>query len=273
MNHKLLWDCHLHSSFSGDSSTPMESLIQKAISLGLDGICFTEHLDPDFPETPDGSQFDLDIDSYHKELLRLQEIYSEKLDMRFGIELGLQPHLAEHFHNLLKDHDFDFVIGSSHIIHGCDPYYPEFFQGRKESAVYMEYFECTLENLASFSEMDVYGHIDYIVRYGPNKNLEYSYERYEDILEEILHTLIKKNVGIELNTGGYHYGLGEPNPSKAILKRYKELGGEIITIGSDAHAPDKVSYAFDKAREDLLECGFRYYTFFKNRKPEFLPLA
>lgn len=77
----------------------------------------------------------------------------------------------------------------------------------------MEYFESILENLAVFSEMDVYGHIDYVVRYGPNQNREYSYGRYQDILDEILRTIISKGCGIELNTGGFHYGLGERTPA------------------------------------------------------------
>ena len=78
---------------------------------------------------------------------------------------------------------------------------------------------------------------------------------------------------IELNTGGYHYGLGEPNPCTAVIRRYRELGGEIITVGADAHSPEKISFAFDKAAKVLSDCGFRYYTVFKNRKPEFIRLS
>ena len=167
---------------------------------------------------------------------------------------------------------FDFVIGSSHVVHGCDPYYGEFFKNRREADCYREYFESILENLRVFSDIDVYGHIDYIVRYGSNQNRDYSYESYQDVLDEILRTLIKKNTGIEINTGGYHYGLGEPNPCTAVIRRYRELGGEVITIGADAHSPDKIAFAFDKAAEILKDCGFRYYTIFKGRKPEFIRL-
>lgn len=272
MNNPILWDCHMHSSFSADSETPMENMVQEAITHGLSGICFTEHLDPDYPEIPDPIDFSLDIPSYQARLLSLKETYRSQLDIRFGIELGLQPHLGEHFRKLLKETPFDFVIGSSHVVHGYDPYYPQYFQGRKESAAYMEYFESILENIACFSEMDVYGHIDYVVRYGPNQNREYSYGRYQDILDEILRRLISKNVGIELNTGGYHYGLGEPNPCTAIIRRYRQLGGELITIGADAHTPDKIAFSFEKAAEILLECGFRYYTVYRDRKPEFVRL-
>ena len=272
MNRRILWDCHMHSSFSADSPTPMEDMIRQAVFLGLQGITFTEHLDPDSPATPDGLDFSLDIPSYQEKLFQLQDTYKDKIQIRFGIELGLQMHLADYFHSLMQEFPFDFAIGSSHLVHGFDPYYPEFFQGRKESRCYMEYFESILENLSCCKDFDVYGHIDYIVRYGSNKNREYSYGRYKDILDEILKKLISMGKGIELNTGGYHYGLGEPNPCVGIIRRYRELGREIITIGADAHTPDKAAYAFDRAEAVLDRCGFRYYTVFKEHKPEFLPL-
>lgn len=175
MNRRILWDCHMHSSFSADSPTPMEDMIRQAVSLGLQGITFTEHLDPDYPATPDGLDFSLDIPSYQEKLFQLQDTYKDKIQIRFGIELGLQMHLADYFHSLMQEFPFDFAIGSSHLVHGFDPYYPEFFQGRKESRCYMEYFESILENLSCCKDFDVYGHIDYIVRYGSNKNREYSY--------------------------------------------------------------------------------------------------
>lgn len=268
----IFWDCHMHSAFSADSHTPTEDMIHQAIALGLKGICFTEHLDPDYPKTPDNLEFSLDVPAYYSKLMELKDTYKEKLDIRFGIELGLQPHLREFFHNLLKEYPFDFVIGSSHLVHGADPYYPEFFQDRPEQTAYMEYFESILKNLSAFDEMDTYGHLDYIVRYGPNQNRFYSYRRYQDILDAILKKLVEKQIGLEINTGGYHYGLGEPNPCTDIIRRYKQLGGEIVTIGADAHTPDKIGYAFDRAAQVLKECGFEYYTVFSGRKPEFIKL-
>lgn len=272
MNHQVLWDCHTHTSFSADSETPMESMIEKAIQKGLQGICFTEHLDPDYPKTPDQIKFDLDVRNYQETLFSLKEQYSNQIDIRFGIELGIQKHLKDFFQGLLFAAPFDFVIGSSHVVHGYDPYYPEYFQDRDEASCYLEYFESILENLSSFSDMDVYGHIDYIVRYGPNKNRDYSYGKYQEILDEILKTLISCGRGIELNTGGFQYGLGEPNPCTDVIRRYKELGGEIITIGSDAHKPDRIAYSFDRAVSILEHCGFQYYTVFQNRRPQFFKL-
>lgn len=269
---KILWDCHMHSSFSSDSNTPMEKMAEKAAALGMKGITFTEHLDPDYPPVPDGLEFTVDTAAYKEKLFEIKELFKDKLDIRFGIELGIQPHLGDFFTKLANEFPFEFIIGSSHVVHGADPYYPSYFENREESAGYLEYFESILENISAWDGMDVYGHIDYVVRYGPNRNKFYSYDRYREILDEILKTLISRGKGIELNTGGYHYGLGEPNPCTEVIRRYRELGGEIITIGADAHTPEKIAYGFDKAAAVLTACGFRHYTVFKDRKPEFYRL-
>ena len=123
MSNQILWDCHMHSSFSADSDTSMEDMIHEAIQRNLSGICFTEHLDPDYPPTPDNEIFELDLDGYRETLFRLREKYQKELQIHFGIELGLQPHLHDYFHELLATMPFDFVIGSSHVVHGYDPYY------------------------------------------------------------------------------------------------------------------------------------------------------
>lgn len=272
MINKILWDCHMHSSFSADSETPMEKMIEKSILLGLSGICFTEHYDPDYPVTPDHASFPLDFQSYRNTFSLLKESFSEQISLNFGIELGLQPHLKDQFHTLVTEYPFDFVIGSSHVVHRKDPYYPSYYAQRSEDESYREYFESIAENVHIFSDIDVYGHLDYVVRYGPNQNKYYSYSKYEDIIDEILKILVEKGIGMEVNTGGFHYGLGQPNPCTDIIKRYREFGGEIITIGADAHKPEFIGYDFNKAAAILQDCGFSYYTVFFNRKPHFLPL-
>ena len=266
------WDCHMHSSFSADSDTPMEEMIRKAVSMGLPGICFTEHLDPDYPDTPDHLDFSLDILSYRETFFDLKEKYTSEIPLRFGIELGLQPHLGETLSAVVRQEKFDFVIGSSHVVHGIDPYYPKYYEGRSEKTAYREYFESILENLNTYSDFDVYGHLDYVVRYGPDRNRFYTYEAYADIIDEILRKLISMGKGIEVNTAGFKYGLGHPNPTEAVLLRYHELGGEILTLGADAHAPEHVAYAFDRLPQILRHAGFRYFTVFTGRKPDFLPL-
>lgn len=266
----MLWDQHMHCNFSGDSDALPEDMIKAGIAHGLSGICFTDHLDYDYPEEP--NIFLLDFDNYFKVLPDLRKKYADKISVNIGIELGLQPQAAGQNLAVAEKYPFDFIIGSSHVVNHMDPYYPEFFAGRDEDVAYMEYFESVLENINSGVDFDVYGHIDYVVRYGPNKNAFYTYEKFKDIIDEILTQLISKGKGIEVNTGGFKYGLGHPNPTEDIIKRYRELGGEIITMGADAHVPEYVAYEFDKAAHIIKNCGFKYYTVFKNRKAEFIPL-
>ena len=268
----VFWYCHMHSSYSADSDTPMEEMVRKAVSLGLPGICFTEHLDPDYPDTPEHLDFSLDIPSYRKAFFDLKEKYASRIPLRFGIELGLQPHLGETLSDVVRQEDFDFVIGSSHVLDHEDPYYPVFFNGKNEKDVYRRYFESELECLQAFSDFDVYGHLDYIVRYGPRKNADFRFDDHAEVLDALLEELIRKDIGLEINTGGFHYALGEPNPSSEILSRYHHLGGRIITIGADAHSPDRIAFAFDKAKDVLLRCGFREFTVFTRLKPTFYPI-
>lgn len=265
----MLWDTHMHCYFSGDSDADPKEMVQAAMECGLDGICFTDHQDYDYRETP--GQFDLDVPSYREEILDLQKDYAP-FPVLWGIEIGLQPHTLEQNQALTQRYPFDFVIGSSHCVRNIDVYYPAFYEGRTEAAAYLEYFEAILQNINSGADFDVYGHLDYIVRYGPTKNLQYSYRKYAEVIDEILRQLIAHGKGIELNTAGFKYGLGHPNPTEEILSRYHELGGEILTLGSDGHKPEHVAYDFAKIPQLLKNAGFSYYTVFKKREPEFLPV-
>lgn len=271
MSMPIRTDYHLHSSFSGDSPAPMEAMIQQAVSLGLSQICFTEHMDMDYIyiHEEDAGMFDLNTDSYLCDFIRYREKYADRIQVCFGVELGLQPDTASKNAAYAKAYDFDFIIASSHVCNGKDPYYPDFYEGRSEEEAYLEYFSSILDNLKVFTDFDVYGHLDYVVRYGPNKDARYSYAQYRDLFDRILKLLIENGKGIEINTGGIKYGLRELNPCTDIIKRYKQLGGEIITIGSDAHTPDKIANGFERAADILAECGFRYYNTFRGRTPEY----
>ena len=266
----MLWDTHMHTNFSGDSNANPLAMIQYAMDCGLDGICITDHLDYDYREEPE--LFLLDLEKYRREIAQLRRQFHNVFPIRYGIEIGLQPHLTQQNNLVTAAYPFDFVIGSSHVVHHADPYYGKYYEGRSEKEAYLEYFESVLENVCSEADYDVYGHLDYVVRYGPNKNRDYSYSAYADIIDEILRQLIAHGKGIELNTAGFKYGLGHPNPTEEILKRYRELGGEILTIGADAHRPDDIAYDFDKVPEILSRSGFTHYTVFSNRKPEWIAL-
>lgn len=270
----IIADYHLHSSFSGDSDVPMERMIERGIILGLGAMCFTEHMDMDYPYTKpeEEGMFDLNTDSYLYDLLRYRFKYQDLVRILFGVELGVQPHLHKELSDYVKNREFDFVIASSHLCNRKDPYEPSFYEGRSDEEAYREYFSSIMDNLNVFSDFDVYGHLDYVVRYGKTKDKDYSYEKYRDLIDPVLEKLIQMGKGIEVNTGAIRHQLKELNPCNGILKRYRELGGEIITIGSDAHEPSHVAYGFDRAAEVLKECGFQYYTTFERRIPTFLKL-
>lgn len=270
----ILSDCHLHTNHSGDSSTPMEEMILQGISQGLSTLCFTEHHDLDFPITtldPKG-KFECNADLYFRDFTKYQNKYADKIQLLFGIELGLQPSVIEQNKSYIEAYDFDFIIGSSHLCNGIDPSCPEFYRNRSEEEAYREYFDSILENINSFSDFDVYGHLDYVVRYGPNTDTEYSYTKYQDILDKIIRSLIENGKGIEINTGGLKRGMRDLHPCTDIIKRYKSLGGEIITVGSDAHVPMNIATHFKRSEDVLIECGFRYYTIFEHRTPIFKKL-
>lgn len=264
-------DYHLHSSFSGDSDTPMEEMVRQGIKMGLSYMCFTEHNDFDYPASEQEPEniFELNPDSYLYDFLKVKEKYADKIQLRFGLELGLQPHLSKRNAAFAKAHEYDFIIASSHVCNGKDPYYPAFFEGRTQEEAYREYFESILANLKVFSNFDVYGHLDYVVRYGPKKDEGYSFEIYQDILDKILEKLIAEGKGIEINTSALSKGLKEPNPCTDIIRRFRLMDGEIITIGSDAHTPDKIASDFKIAESILAECGFGYYCTFERREPTF----
>lgn len=264
-------DYHMHSNHSSDSDEPMENMILKAIDLGFDSICFTEHHDIDYPVTPDDEEglFNLNTDSYLYELIGLRHKYEDKIKVLFGVEIGMQKHLRRELAVYAKSYDFDYIIGSKHLVDRMDPYYRDTLPKMTDEELYRLYFSEMLEDLKGFSNFDVLGHLDYIVRYGYEMDKEYSYDKYKDVIDPVLVKLIEMEKGLEVNTGGLKYGLRETNPGKDIVKRYKELGGEIITIGSDAHNVDYIGYEFDKVKEMLTECGFSYYSTFEKRVAEF----
>lgn len=255
-------DFHTHTDFSTDSSQPMEGAVIAMLDKGLKTVCFTEHMDMDYP----GGEFLLDTAAYRGELFRLREKYSGRIEILFGVELGLMDYLTPRLREYTAGWDFDFVIGSSHLVEGADPYEPEYFAKFGDHNGILRYFESILKNIRAFDDFDVYGHLDYVVRYSAAKT--YRPGDFRELLDEILKTLVSMGKGIELNTAGLKYGLGFAHPHPELLRRYRELGGGIITIGSDGHKAEHYAWEFNRAAEILSAAGFRYYTVFRSRKPE-----
>ena len=273
-------DMHMHTWFSTDYEACPCDMADEAVRKGLKTICFTDHFDKDDLEW--GEEGIFDVDAYFVEMQKLQEEYAGKLNIRIGIELGLRTYLKDYYEELTKKYPFDFVIGSVHnvpykkdaegnILY-TDPAAEKLFTDRTDKEAYRLMMETTLENVRTSDCFQTLGHLDYVVRYGKSREKEYSYTDYADIIDEILKLLIEKEKGLEVNSAGLKYGLPFAHPHPDVLKRYRELGGEIITIGADAHKPEHIAYDFAKAEEILKSCGFKYYTEFFEQKPVFKQL-
>lgn len=267
----ILADQHMHTSFSFDSKASMKDMIDSAINKGLKHINITEHNDFEYPvdeKNPVGC-WDLNVDSYLYELLNLREVYKDKIQIGFGIEIGMQEVAFRKNAVLAHSHEFDYCIGSIHLVNGVDTYDPKYYEDKTPKAAFEEYYDCVIRNIRQFQNFDALGHLDYLTRKIPGGEDVYSPLDYIDRVDEIFNILIKDEKGLELNTQAFARGFKNPNPCPALLKRYKELGGEIIVVGSDAHTPEGIAAGFDIAEEMLKDAGFKYYCVFKDRIPTF----
>ncbi|SMB83435.1 histidinol-phosphatase (PHP family) [Desulfonispora thiosulfatigenes DSM 11270] len=267
---KVLIDQHVHTDFSPDSNTSMENMVKRAIELGLKEITFTDHVDYDYPDI-DGVLFEVNYDKYMEEMAKLKNRYPE-IEILMGVEVGYQPHLNERIDKLIKSYPFDFVIGSIHICDGLDLYTGDFFKGKTQKGSYLRYLENVKNCVQNFDNCDIFGHLDVIIRYGDFKNKDLRYEEFQESIDEILKLVIKKDKGIELNTSGIRYNLADMHPQKGILEKYHDLGGKILTLGSDAHNTRDLCAGFKNATQELKNIGFTKVTKFKARKPSFISI-
>ncbi len=278
----IKYDIHMHSSFSTDSNEPMENMILSAIDKGLLGICFTEHMDYNFPEgfvsqeeldNSDGLPvFTFDTYKYFKKLDEMRQKYSDRIQILTGVEIGLKNDAIEKNSELSQNPNFDFIIGSTHLVDNIDIYNKCYWESYGEENGLKSYFEAYYNNLndAKDIKFDTLGHLDYAVRYSPSGYNFYSYERFKDIIDAILEYIIKNNIALEINTSGYRRDNFMPNPHYDIILRYKQMGGEMITFGADAHDISRVAANFDDAMKLAIKAGFEKYCIFHKHKVKFL---
>lgn len=266
-------DSHIHSNFSGDSMEKLENIIERAIETGMDEITITDHLDLEFPG--EINIFELDFKTYVETLKKLKNLYKNNIKIKIGIELGLQPQLKDKYDEIFNCEDVDFIIGSFHCVRGMDVADRKFFEKYSKDEAHRIYFEEILNTIDLFPKINVCGHLDFINRYGRSVYDDYkkiNFEMHKELIDKILIKLIEKNIGIEINTSALRYGLRDFHPCRKILKRYKELGGKIITMGSDAHRALDIMRDFDKARDVLKEIDFENFCVFEKRKAEYKEL-
>ena len=260
-------DYHIHTSLSADCDFSMNQMAKAAVDRGLKYICFTDHIDFDFPS----GEFMVDFDEYKNQLEDAKKAFPQ-ISIAKGIEAGIETQTWHRYKDLLKGQDLDFIIGSIHVVFGYDPYYPELWDSVTKQQVFDEYSILLLNCLEAIEVFDVLGHIGYIGKYCPFEDNLFKYSDYSDIIDTILKKIIKSNKGLEVNTSGL-LKTADYMPEKPIIERYHELGGEIITIGSDAHLPDNVGYKSKEALEYLKHVGFKHVFTYNQRSPVAVPIS
>lgn len=262
-----MYDYHTHTSFSDDCESPMKSMIEQACKLNIKELAITDHFDPDYPDK--NFPFIINFEKYHQALLEAEETYKNKIRIVKGLEIGLQVGAPlKKGDTAAKAFAYDFILGSFHCADGHDLYGGEFFQDKTPLQAYLTFYEEVYNCLCTYQEYDILGHINIIDRYAPEIPLS---STYDDLVDIILRRIIDDGKGLEFNTSSFRYQMGDRTiPTNKILQRYRDLGGEIITMGSDAHQPDQIAYAFPFAKEVLQATGFRYFTTFDQRKPDFI---
>jgi histidinol-phosphatase (PHP family) len=259
-------DYHIHTKFSVDSEAKMEAACEVAISHGISEIAFTDHLD----FGPEDSSGYFHTAEYLTAIERCRERYDGQLVVRAGIEAG-EPHLfAAEAAEVIARGDFDLVLGSAHYAEGLQAAWLEDFFEQPLRQAYESYFRQVVD-LSAEGEFDILAHIDLVKRDARKFGRHYDGPQpYADMIRTALRSLVERGKGMELNTSPLRRGQSEPCPSLQILHWYRELGGEILTLGSDAHSPAAVGAHLDLAIEIAKSIGFEYLATFSRRQIDWI---
>lgn len=254
-----MFDYHMHSIVSFDGHDSGLALAQAAKAAGLKEICFTDHMD--YIRHTDRQPLIFDLDTYSREYDALE---LPGLKIRRGMEFGLYTDNTETLKEILQKRRFDYVLGSVHFVDDLDVYFAEYWEGKTIFQAQRRYFEEMLACVQVHEDYDVLAHMTYLHKSricpatGP-----LPYADHAEIIDEILRTLAQKGKGLELNTSGLDR-CGGFLPTPDYFRRFRELGGEIVTIGSDAHRSNRVGQYANEACEVLKEI-FGYVCTFEER--------
>ena len=238
----------------------------RAQEAGLREICFAEHVEIGHIYNTNWTG-KLDWNRYSQEIEKARAEYPA-LKIHIGAEAGLQPHVLEETGTYLGKLPLDFILASQHVCGGADPYMDKtFYENRARKEAYMEFLKETYQCINHFNDFDVIGHLSYVAMFDPHPT-PLEYHDYPEILDEILRSLAERGKGVEVNTTGYYF-FDVPQASLSVLRRFRELGGEVVTTGSDAHFPVAVGHNFDLASQLIREAGFRDVCTFEERKAIF----
>ncbi len=264
-----MYDLHVHCSLSADSEADAVEVVQAAIDKGLKGLCFTDHIDMFYPE--DSVAFNFLWEEYDANKARVISAYKDNKDIEilFGVELGIVPGMEkEQMAKLSGGSGLDFILAAQHCIDGEDPYYRHWYEGKDFFEACTLYLQETYKAIRNFDEYDALAHLCTAVKWAPYEHRNFEYNDAKDVFDELLKFIIRKNKGLEINMSAYSRK-GFEMPSLSVLTRYKELGGEILTLGSDCHRAEGVGAHLEIAGSIAKKAGFKYLTVFRKRKPEF----
>jgi histidinol-phosphatase (PHP family) len=259
-------DCHTHSIFSSDGYETLDKIIENAIDKGLQYIAITDHLDRDYLFCNKKVR-QLDVDKYYKALVEVKQKYEGKIKIGVGIEAGYSKEAERLNKEIINKYDFDIVINSIHTVDGEDAYFGAYFDNKDKNKAYTRYLEMVLQSLNADYKFNVIAHLGYVSRNAPYKDKYFNYSEFKDYIDMILKTIIEKGVALEVNTNVGN-ALSETLPNYEILKRYKELKGEIINFGSDAHKIIRICDKYDMVVQNLKDIGFKYLTYYINKIPQ-----
>lgn len=269
MNFSNIVDLHTHSIFSFDGNDSCEKLCQSAIEKGVSVLAITDHCDID------GADMDADelCSSQIKELSHLQEKFKDSLCLLKGLEIGQGIYRKELVQKVLSKYDYDFILGSLHNLENMEDFY---FLDYSKFDVYKlleQYFEGLLELTEWNSSFDSLAHLTYPLRYiVAREKIDVDMSRFSEIIDSIFENLVKNKKALEINTSGLFMELSDTLPNISLVKRFKEIGGEYVTIGSDSHYADRICQGIEKGIETAFKAGFRNITIFKNRQPMLIPI-
>lgn len=266
---RYLYDYHIHSNFSTDGKDSIYQICRDALDKGLKEIAITDHFEPTVGN--EEYKFFKPAD-YLQDLEKARELFKGRLTIKAGIELG-QPHrFQESSRRVLNEIPFDFVLGSAHKFPGdIDCSEIKYADIRLEDICSM--YLKQLEIMANDADFDCVGHIDLIKRYSKSiYSKRVSLTIHQEFFSEVLKILIRKDKGIEINTSGLRQKIEETMPGLDTLLLYKELGGKILTVGSDAHYANHVGEGIQDAIDLAMLAGFDYLTVYNKRNPEFIKI-
>ncbi len=258
-----MFDYHMHSAVSYDGHNSPEEMARAAVAAGLQEICFTDHLDYQLCRPRQETAYS--VESYNTAYGALE---IPGLTVRNGAEVGLAPWNREELHRDLSLRHYDFILGSVHFIDDVDPWYPEFWKTRSTFQAEREYLLELLKCVQVHEDFDVLGHLTYISKGRANPNPRpLPLAEHREVVEEIMKTLIVKGKGMECNTSGVDR-IGVFLPDREYFELFRQLGGEIVTVGSDAHNPQRVGQ-YNAQAMALLKEIFGHVCTFADRKPIF----